>query len=194
MIVGIEDDPIPVSEAALAGGARVLQYRGKGKGGDVQFREARYLRDMTRRFGAALVINDRPDIAVLAEADGVHLGAKDLPIEVVRRIIGPDKLIGATAHSPAEAVRGEEGGADYIGFGAVFPTRSKEGATVTGPEMLGKTVRQVAIPVLGIGGINRHNARQVMNHGAHGVAVMSAVTGAEDPVAAAEEMLAVLRG
>lgn len=194
MIVGTGDDPMPIAKAVLAGGGRVLQYRGKDKGGAAQLREARYLRELTRHFGATLVINDRPDIALLSDADGVHLGAKDLPIEVVRRMLGPEKLIGATAHSSAEAVRVEAGGADYIGFGAVFPTQSKEGATVTSPEILGKTVSRVTIPVLGIGGINRGNSAQVMRQGAHGVAVLSAVTEAEDAVAATGEMLAALAG
>ena len=194
MIVGTGDDPMPIAKAVLDGGGRVLQYRGKDKKGAAQLREARCLREVTRHFGATLVINDRPDIALLSDADGVHLGARDLPIEVVRRMLGPEKLIGATAHSPAEAVQAEARGADYIGFGAVFPTRSKEGAAVTSPEMLGQTVSRVAIPVVAIGGINGGNSAQVMSQGAHGVAVLSAVTEAEDPVAATGEMLTALAG
>ncbi|MDX1763280.1 MAG: thiamine phosphate synthase [bacterium] len=192
MIVGTEDDPTTVAEAVLVGGGRVLQYRGKNKGGATQLREARCLREMTRAFGATLVINDRPDIALLSDADGVHLGATDLPIFVVRRMLGPDKVIGATAHSLDEAVTAEAEGADYIGFGAVFPTRSKQNATVRNPGMLGKIARRVAIPVLGIGGINRHNAGQVMGQGALGVAVLSAVTASEDPAAATGEILTAL--
>ncbi len=136
VIVGGERDPLRVARAALSGGARFIQYRGKEKSSAVQLREARELRAMTRKYDATLVINDRPDIARLSGADGVHLGAADLPLPVVRRMLGNEHLIGATAHTPAEGKTAEREGADYLGFGAVFPSSTKTDVVVAGLDRL----------------------------------------------------------
>jgi thiamine-phosphate pyrophosphorylase len=181
VIVGKEEDPCKVAEAALSAGVRLVQYRGKEKASSVQLREAIALRERTNEYGAVLVINDRPDIALLCGADAVHLGETDLPLSVVRRIVGSEMILGATAHSLLEGMEAEEAGADYIGFGAVFATSSKAGATVVGPEALESMVRQTRLPVLAIGGIHVDNVSQVFRKGAAGVAVLSAVSGAADP-------------
>jgi thiamine-phosphate diphosphorylase len=189
VIVGTEDDPARTAEAALRGGAGVIQYRGKGKAGAVQLRQATALRELTRRYGAFLIINDRSDIASLADADGVHLGTEDLPVAVGRRILGEGKIIGATAHSLQEALEVQAEGADYVGLGSVFPTPSKAGARVIGLETLREVTARVRIAVVGIGGIARGNAGAVLQQGARGVAVLSAVGGAPDPEQATRALL-----
>ena len=189
MIVGCEDDTLSVSEKALRGGARVLQYRGKNKSGSAQCKEAMALRQMTLRYGAKLVVNDRTDIASLVQADGLHLGEKDLPLSVACRMVRPETIIGATAHSLDEAEKAIDDGADYIGFGSVYPTRSKKGATVSGLENLKEVVQKVPVPVIGIGGITCENVGDVMDTGVHGVAVLSAISCAEDITDATKNML-----
>ncbi len=189
VIVGSEEHPESTAEAALRGGAGVIQYRGKAKEGAVQLRQARALRELTIQYGASLIVNDRSDIASLADADGVHLGPEDLPVEVARRILGDRKIIGATAHSLQEALKAQAEGADYIGLGSLFPTASKAGARVIGLETLREVCARVSIAVVGIGGIVRENARSVMRHGARGVAVLSAVGTAPDPEQATRELL-----
>jgi thiamine-phosphate pyrophosphorylase len=181
VIVGGEEDPIKTAEAALQGGVRTIQYRGKEKPGAVQMKEAVELRALTRRHGAGLVVNDRADIALISDADGLHLGQKDLSVSDARRIMGAKKVIGATAHSLEEAQRAEEEGADYIGFGSVFNTRSKKMAAIVGIEALKEVVRKVDVPVIGIGGITVRNIQEVFQAGVRGVAVLSAVYGVQYP-------------
>lgn len=190
VIVGTGGDTLRTAEAALQGGAGVVQYRGKKKPGAVQYREVSALRRLTLRYGADLIINDRPDLVLLADADGIHLGAEDLPVPVARRILGPKKKIGATAHCLREAEQAEQQGADYVGFGAVFATGSKEGVPVAGLGAVAEAVSRVDIPVIGIGGISRLNITDVFEAGAAGVAVLSAVGEAADPASAARELLA----
>ncbi|NOY52236.1 MAG: thiamine phosphate synthase [Deltaproteobacteria bacterium] len=189
VIVGGEKNPAGVVRAALKGGARFIQYRGKGKTSAVQLREARELRAITRKHGATLVINDRPDIALLSGADGVHLGTADLPLPAVRRMLGAGILIGATAHTSEEGKAAEADGADYLGFGAVFPSATKAGVAVVGLDRLESFVRGSSLPVLGIGGISENNVADVCRRGAAGVAVLSAVTAAADPAAASRNLV-----
>lgn len=189
VILGHEEDTLQIAGAALRGGADVLQYRGKGKPGSVQHQEAAALRKLTHQCGADLVINDRIDVALLVDADGLHLGEGDLPVAVARNILGAKKIIGATAHSLDQVSQAEEEGADYIGFGAVFPTDSKSGATVRGLPNLGKVVRQTRLPVFGIGGIQHGNVAEVLHTGVSGVAVLSAVSGSKDPEAATRDLV-----
>ncbi len=189
VIVGGEEDPLQTAGAALQGGARIIQYRGKAKSGAAQMKEAVELRTLTRRHGAGLLINDRADIALISDADGLHLGQKDLPVSQARRIMGSKKVIGATAHSLEEAQRAEEAGADYIGFGSVFDTHSKKGATVVGVEVLKEVVRKVDLPVIGIGGITVRNLQDVLQTGIRGVAVLSVVSGASDPLSVTRQLI-----
>lgn len=189
VIVGGEEKPFDTAEAALRGGARVLQYRGKKKPGELQFREASALRAMTRDYGAYLVVNDRADVALLVDADGLHLGGEDLPVIEARRILGKEKIIGATAHTLKEAEAAEQQSADYLGYGAVFATRSKKSASVSGLDGLERIVRRAAVPIIGIGGISRRNITEVLETGASGVAVLSAVLEAEDSLKATQELM-----
>ncbi|MEK6776482.1 MAG: thiamine phosphate synthase [bacterium] len=189
VIVGGEENPYQIAETALQEGAGLIQYRGKGKSGVVQLREASLLRNLTREYEADLVINDRPDIAMLSEADGVHLGAEDLPVPAARDLMGYCMIIGATAHSLEEARQAEKTGADYIGFGSVFATRSKNGVPVAGLETLGDVARTVSVPVIGIGGITPENIKGVFSNGAAGAAVLSSVSGSSDPGRAVRNIL-----
>lgn len=181
------------ARAALDGGAGVIQLRDKTADSRRLFEAAVTMRRLTEAAGALLIINDRLDIALAADADGVHLGPDDLPVAVVRRLL-PGKLIGASAGTVEEAVTAERDGADYIGTGAVYEARGSKadaGAPV-GPERIAAVRAAVRLPLVGIGGIKRDNAAAVIAAGADGVAVITGVVGAPDIAAAARELLAVI--
>jgi thiamine-phosphate pyrophosphorylase len=181
---------VSLVEAAVLGGVGMVQLREKDLGGGEFFALARELRDLTRRFGVPLIINDRLDIALASGADGVHLGQDDLPLREARRVAGPDLIIGVSAHSPAEAVAAERDGADYLGCGAVYPTGTKADIRgVIGLEGLAAVCAAVRIPVIGIGGIGPANAAAVIRAGAAGLAVISSILSQED----AREAAALLR-
>ncbi|RME06543.1 MAG: thiamine phosphate synthase [Deltaproteobacteria bacterium] len=169
------DEEIPPFVAALvAGGARIVQLRNKGPDSARFLAMARRLRPLTRRHGVRLVVNDRVDIAVLSEADGVHLGQRDLPIEAARRILGEGRLVGLSTHDEAEAREAERKGADYIGFGPIYPTRTKrDTAPVQGCERLSRIASLVSIPVVAIGGILPERVPEVLGAGAHAAAMIS---------------------
>ncbi len=170
-----------VAAAALAGGATVVQLRGKTLSGAELVRAGRQLRDLTRVHGGLLIVNDRVDVALAVDADGAHVGQDDLLARDARRLLGSDRLLGVSARSVEEAVRAQRDGADYIGFGPVFSTTTKEDAGApSGLDELRRASRAVAIPVVAIGGITPHNAGLVRAAGAAGVAVISAVVGASD--------------
>jgi thiamine-phosphate pyrophosphorylase len=180
---------------ALEGGVRAIQLRER----DLPIREllavARELRKLTREFNAKLFINDRVDVAVAVEADGVHLGHGSMPPEAVRTIVGSRMLVGVSTHSLEEAKSAETGGADFITFGPVFTTPSKAsyGAPV-GVEALSDVKRLVRIPVFGLGGIRMDNIHDVMQAGADGVSMISAIFGSDDIQKAAEEILKCMDG
>lgn len=181
------DTPTVVS-AALAGGVDVVQLREKGTDVRRRYRLGGRLRELTESAGVPLVVNDRIDLAAAVGADGVHLGQSDLPVEVARDRLGPDAIIGCSASTVEEAEAAEVAGADYLGVGAVYGTDSKDVADAKdgiGPERVGTVANAVDIPVIGIGGVDAENAAPVVNAGAVGVAVISAITAADDPQAAA---------
>ncbi|MFZ5996286.1 MAG: thiamine phosphate synthase [Nitrospirota bacterium] len=153
-------------------GIRWVQYREKYKTKRELFFEALRLREITRRFGAFFVVNDYADVALAVEADGVHLGQDDLPLREARKIMGT-RIIGISTHSLEEALEAEQGGADYIGFGSIFPTATKEVGVPKGVEMLRSIKAAVSIPVIAIGGIKAENAQAVIAAGCDGVAVSS---------------------
>jgi thiamine-phosphate pyrophosphorylase len=172
--------------AALEGGVRAVQLRAKQWGAGRLLEEARRLRALTSPHGALLFVNDRVDVALLAGADGAHLGDDDLSLPLSRRISPPGFLLGRSAVTPDELRRAFDEGADYAGAGPVFGTGSKADA---GPAIGVEAIRVAAglgvLPVIGIGGITAANAGEVLRAGAAGVAVLSAVMGAEDVRAAA---------
>ena len=141
---------------------------------------------------ALFIVNDHADIAIAVNADGVHVGQDDLPIELVRKFIGGKKVIGISTHSVEQAVDAERAGADYIGFGPIYSTKTKVTGAVQGIENL-KIIRQaITTPIFAIGGINRANATEVISSGANGVAVISAILSAHDLQQAASEMIRII--
>ena len=169
-----------VTEAMLAGGVSVLQLRVKDRPADEFLRMALTAREQTARAGCLFIVNDRVDIALAARADGVHLGQDDLPLEAARPLVG-DKLIGISTHSAEQAEEAERGGADYIGFGPMFPTRTKEtGYRSRGLAMLESVRRRVGIPIVAIGGISAENITQTWDSGADAAAMISYLTQGDD--------------
>lgn len=160
---------------SLKAGIRWIQYRDKERSRLGVYRIALGLRELTRDFGACLIINDHADIAASVDAEGVHLGQQDLPVKEARKIIGHDRIIGVSTHSLSEALRAEAEGADYIGFGPVMPTGTKDAGAPKGTGMLDKIRSRVNIPVVAIGGINLENLDPVLSSGAHAVAVASGI-------------------
>lgn len=157
---------------ALNAGIRWIQYREKGKTKKEIYFEALRLRGIARHFDACFIVNDYADIALAVDADGVHLGQGDLPIKEARKIMGR-RIIGISTHNLEEAVEAEKDGADYIGFGSIFNTSTKQDALVQGLQSLAYINKHIKIPVIAIGGININNALSVLNTGCYGVAVSS---------------------
>ncbi|MCL6631129.1 MAG: thiamine phosphate synthase [Alicyclobacillus herbarius] len=176
---------------ALAGGATAIQLRRKQELGRRFVELGRALRQLAHDHGALFFINDRVDVAMVVDADGVHIGQDDISCRDARRLLGPDKVIGVSAETVTEARQAEADGADYLGVGAVFPTQSKPDAGYTGLSGLKEIVEAVHIPVVAIGGIHRGNASDVLRHGADGLAVVSAVMSAPQPDVATAELLAL---
>ncbi len=174
---------------AVMGGADTVQFRQKSGPLRARLYELKSTVDTCRAAGVPVLVNDRVDLALASGADGVHLGQDDLPIAEARRILGDDAIIGATASTVEEAKRAEDAGASYIGFGPVFATTSKANPQpIRGLHALEEAVRGVSVPVIAIAGITAARIPSVMGTGAHGVAVMTAVSLASDPAAAVGEL------
>jgi thiamine-phosphate pyrophosphorylase len=171
-----------VVEACLRGGATAVELRHEGATGGLLLREAKRIGALARSHGALFLVNDRADVALAAGADGVHLGPDDPPVEAVRRIAPAGFLIGWSTDDPMSAREAAAAGADYVGVGAVYGTRSKPGLEdeAIGPERVGEVLRACGLPGVGIGGIRPGNAGAVARQGA-GVAVLGALMGAADP-------------
>jgi len=181
---------LDVVSLALAAGAPAIQLRNKGDSPRQLVELGRALREATRGAGALLFVNDRVDLALAVEADGVHLGPHDLPVRAVRSIAPPGFLIGRSADDPKVALAAVEDGADYIGCGTVYPTSTKPDAgDVIGPDGLQRVVRAVPTPVVAIGGITVDRAPEVAATGAAGIAVVGAVMAASDPTAVTRAFL-----
>jgi thiamine-phosphate pyrophosphorylase len=180
---------LEVVEAALRGGVRAVQLREKDLAPRALYPLAQEVRQLTRRYGARLLVNDRLDVALAVGADGVHLTTTSLPTAVARQLVGPERLVGVSTHSLGEAHAAAEGGADFLVFGPVFYTPSKApfGEPV-GLEALRAVRSAVNLPILAIGGVKSANLGHVLAAGADGIAVISAVMAADDPAAAAQEL------
>lgn len=174
---------------ALEAGVRFFQYRNKRGTRREIYEISLQLIPLAREAGALFIVNDHADIALAVDADGVHLGQDDLPIEHARNLLGSGKLIGISTHSPDQAKAAEAGGADYIGFGPVFRTSTKDAGPVQGIETISVIRRMVSLPVIAIGGITLANVGEAVRAGADGVAVISAVLSAPDRKIAAVEMI-----
>ena len=175
-----------LAKLAVSGGADTIQFRDKGSSIRHALRQAAATAAVCRELQVPLLINDRIDLMLAVEADGVHLGQADLPVNVARAVLGATRIIGATATTTDQARRAEADGADYVGFGPVYPTGSKSNpASVKGLKGLHEVCGSVGIPVIAIAGITADRVMEVLEAGAHGVAVMTAVSKAADPAAAA---------
>ena len=180
---------VEVVHAALDGGVRAVQLREKDLEGGELYQLASTLRELTSRYQARLLINDRIDVALATDADGVQLGQTSFPVTVARQLLGPDKLIGVSTHSEEEIEAAA--GADFILFGRVYFTPSKAAyGAPQGLERLRQAVMQSPVPVIAIGGIKEEQLSEVSATGVHGIGVISAISTAPDPAHAARELLA----
>jgi len=182
-------DLISTIEQALQGGVTAVQYRFKNKSTRQMYEELLILRELTRRYGADLVVNDRVDLALAVGADGVHVGREDLPPDVVRKIVGDSMYIGYTVNSVEELKEVEHLPIDYIGFGSVYDTTTKENYKLVGIEGLRQAVKLTSKPIVAIGGIMPYRVKEVLEAGAKGIAVVSAILGFEDTKRAAESLV-----
>ncbi len=173
---------LDVVRAAIRGGATVIQLREKEATTREMVELGQALLQITREAGVPLIVNDRVDVALAIDADGVHVGQDDMPAAIARRLIGPDKILGVSAETVEEALAAQRDGADYLGVGDIYGTTTKPDAgPPIGLEGLRRIVEAVTIPCVGIGGITPENAAAVVKAGAAGVAVVSAVMAAPDP-------------
>ena len=183
---------VDVVHAALDGGVRAIQLREKDLEGGALYHLAEQIRQITARYQARLLINERLDVALAVDADGVHLGQTSFPAATARRLLGPDKLIGVSTHSQAEITAAA--GADFIVFGPVYFTPSKAAyGKPQGLERLRQAVAHSPIPLIAIGGIKSEQVAEILAAGAHGIAVISAISTAPDPARAAHDLLAQLQ-
>lgn len=188
-----ERSPAAVAEILLSAGVRLIQYRDKRASSRELFQNSREIAVQVRGTDTIFIVNDRADVARAVKADGVHVGQDDLLVELARRVLGPAKLIGYSTHLLAQVVEADRSSADYIAFGPIFPTQSKENPDpVVGPEGLSEARRRTRKPLVAIGGITVQNARAVIQAGADSVAVISDLLRASDPGARAKEFLRIL--
>ncbi|HBW37473.1 MAG: thiamine-phosphate pyrophosphorylase [Peptococcaceae bacterium BRH_c23] len=172
---------IEVASEIVASGVPILQYREKSKKVREMYEECLVLRAMTQQYGALFIINDHLDLALAVGADGVHIGQDDLPLSKVRELVGHDLLIGVSTHSPAQALAAVSGGADYIGVGPLFATKTKiDVCDPVGLDYLDYVVKNLDIPFVAIGGIKEHNLAEVIQAGARTVALVTEIVGNPD--------------
>ena len=177
-------------EAALRGSVTLLQLREKDKTTRKYLDLARKVHALTKRYGVPLIIDDRLDIALAIGAEGVHLGQSDLPIDLARQLLGPDRIIGATAKTVPQALEAYQQGADYLGVGAIYPTTTKVKTVLTSTDTLRDICAAVPIPVNAIGGLNRDNIDVLSGIPIAGLCAVSAIMKADDPEKAAAELKA----
>jgi thiamine-phosphate pyrophosphorylase len=178
-----------LARRAIAGGADTIQFRQKSGSTRSMIEAGCEIREVCRNAGVTFLVNDRVDVALACEADGVHLGQDDFPISLARTLLGEDRIIGGSGGSLEEILKCQVEGADYAGFGPIHPTSSKvDAGPASGLEPLKGLISRVSIPIVAIGGITAGNAGEVMTAGAWGVAVISAVCCREDPEGAVREL------
>lgn len=171
--------------SAVEGGCTMVQLREKNINSYLMYQRALSIKKITDEYHIPLIINDRLDIMLAVGADGVHLGQQDIPVKIVRRLIGKDKIIGVSAHCPEEAEKAERDGADYLGVGAIFPTETKKDIIITPVDVLREIKETVSVPVVAIGGINQNNINTLKGSHVDGVAVISAIMKSKDPKSSA---------
>jgi thiamine-phosphate pyrophosphorylase len=166
---------VQIVRQAIAAGIKIIQLREKHMSKKEIYREAMRIRELTLKHRTMFIVNDYIDIALAVDADGVHLGQEDMPIEEARKIMGKKKIIGVSTHSLKQAIKVQDAGADYIGFGPVFSTSTKDAGRPKGIRALSEIKRHIQIPVVAIGGITRENVKEVLDAGADAVAVISGI-------------------
>ncbi len=176
-----DDEFLNIIEEAIKGGTTIVQLREKTASTKEFYDLALKVKEITSRYGVPLLINDRIDIALAVDSEGVHIGQDDMPADIAREIIGEDKILGVSASTVEEAKKAEIDSADYIGSGAVFPTATKDDADSVSKEELKKIIDSIDIPVVAIGGITVENAHTLKGSGIAGFSVVSAIMSAEDP-------------
>ena len=182
-----------LARLALRGGADTIQFRQKTGSTREMIRIAAQMKQLCSDYDVPLIVNDRVDVAIAAEADGVHLGQDDFPIPLARELLGQEKIIGASASDINEGRKCLEEGADYIGFGPVYPTTSKDDAgAVKGVDTLTQIAQAVSAPIIAIGGISSNHVSEILQAGAHGIAVISSVCCQEDPEQATRALYQVI--
>lgn len=184
-----EDEFLQRIEAALQGGVTFLQLREKDKSTRAYLELAEKVHKLTKQYGVPLIIDDRLDVAMAVDAEGVHLGQSDLPISIARKILGPNKIIGATAKTVSQALEAWQHGADNLGVGAIFPTTTKVKTILTSTDILKDICNTVPIPVNAIGGLNKHNIDILSGIPIAGICVVSAIMKAADPQQATIELI-----
>lgn len=186
-------EPVLLAETMLDAGARIMQLRLKDAPGRDFLAAALAIAEMCRKRGATLIVNDRVDIAILAGAHGVHLGQTDLPLDAARRIIGDDRMIGISTHNVEQARAAEDGGANYIGFGPMYPGGLRNNAAGKGLDELRAIRATVKIPIVAIGGITEARVAETLAAGADAVAIITDVVNAPDIGAKVRSILALAR-
>lgn len=179
-------------EAALKAGVDYIQLREKNISSAEYLKRAKIIRKMTEKYPAKFIVNDRLDIAMLSNADGVHLGQSDVPVIDARRILGNSKVIGATAKTVEQAIQAEQAGADYLGSGAWFFTSTKKDAIPITEETYGDILKAITIPNVAVGGITVENCQKPLGCGANGLAISAGILGAEDVAAQVKRLQKIL--
>lgn len=180
---------IEVAKAMLEAGIKIIQYREKEKKQLYKYQECRQIRQLTFEYDAIFIVNDDIEIAKLVQADGVHIGQEDLPIQIVRQIVGEDMIIGLSTHSPEQAQDAMRRGADYIGVGPIFATKTKKDVcSPVGWDYLQYVVQNVTIPFVAIGGIKADNVAEVARRGVGCFAMITEIVGAADIAAKVMEL------
>lgn len=185
---------LEVIEQALKGGVNVVQLREKGRSEDEIIALAKELKELTHYYNVPLIINDSPSIAKQSGADGVHLGMTDGEVSEAREFLGEKAIIGGSARTVERAIMLESQGADYLGVGAVFGTKTKADAKTINTDILSDICQAVKIPVVAIGGVNKENVIRLKGTGANGIAVVSAIMGSDDVYHATIELNGILKG
>ena len=184
-----------VARALLGAGIRILQYREKRKKDGEKLEQCRLLRRITREYDACFIIDDHVDIAMLCEADGVHVGQEDIPLTDVRALVGSSMCIGVSTHAPEQALAAVQGGADYIGVGPVYATQTKEDVCApVGLNYVDWVSSHISLPFVCIGGIKAHNIHEVVAHGGTCCALVSEFVSADDIAQAVEKVRRAMHG
>ena len=183
-----EEEFLRILEEACQGGVTLVQLREKDRGGREYLHLAHAAKAVTDKYNIPLLIDDRVDVAIACDCAGVHVGQSDIPVDVARKLLGPDKIVGATAKTVPQAVEAYEQGADYIGCGAIYPTKTKVVTVITSVDHLKDICQAVPIPVNAIGGLNKDNIGVLKGTGIAGICVVSNIMEAKDPAKTTREL------